>query len=125
MTSANPPITDRATDDSGVRLTRISQRYADDGDVQWLIGLVEPRHARIARRDAAVRAARALFPGPPTTQARMLSAALSAYQRTDWLVEKRLPALPSAVERHALLHLILRLNGGRPLAYRRIMDIFK
>jgi hypothetical protein len=112
-------------DDTRARLDRILQRYGSDADVVWLVEAVEPRHSCIQRRDGAVRAAREHFAGTMTTAARALADALSAYFVSGWPGEQHLSALPDAAPRHQALHAILRLNGGRPLAYRRIMDIFK
>jgi hypothetical protein len=112
------------------RLERIVAQLAP-ADAGWLRDQFEPpwrrRQRRLAQRDAAVRDARSLFSDPHhiTCAARSLSRALAGYRASNWSAEKDLPALPdSASERHVVLHAIARANGGRPLGWRRIVDIW-
>jgi hypothetical protein len=107
-----------AVDDTD-RLDRLLQRYGSDPDIVWVVTRLEPRHSRVKRRDDAIRRALALFPGVPTASARKLAVALGAYFCSGWPAEQHLAFLPTADERHQLLHTILRLNGGRPLGGRQ------
>ena len=119
-----PKIGPAALTDSA-RLERILQLYGQDPDIVWAVERLEPRQCRIRRRDDAIRTALAHFSGPPTAAARALAAALAAYFCSGWPAERHLPVLPDASDRHRDLHSILRLNGGKPMGYRRILDISK
>lgn len=111
--------------EDAARLDRLLQKYPGDADVAWLVERCSPHHSRIQRRDSAIRAAVSRSPGPVTTEAKALSVALLAHYRTAWMVERYLGVPDGADERHRALHEILRLNGGKPLGYRRIIDICK
>jgi hypothetical protein len=119
MRPQSSPTADQA------RLARILARYGNDPDITWLIQLLEPRWARIARRDALTRAAlQEHFPDKLTLSAKALARALAAYATSTWQAEQHLPALPdSASPRHCALHAILRANGGKPLGWRQITSI--
>jgi hypothetical protein len=111
------------------RLDRILARLEPE-DGAWLRDQLEPpwrrRRRRRAAGDAAVRDARVVFSNPHTTcAARSLSTALAAYLASNYRFEKDYAVLPEASVRHAMLHAIARANDGRPLGWRRIVDIWR
>jgi hypothetical protein len=97
---------------------------ADAVLLRQLIESTEPRQCRIARRDAAIRAALAEhFPGKRCQAAKALPSAWAAYAASGWRVERN-SALPElAAPRHAALHAITRLNDGKAMAWRHIVTI--
>jgi hypothetical protein len=88
---------------------------------RWLL-----RRRRLLERDAAVRTARAAyFPDPRVTvAAKQIASALAAYAVSNGRREQHLDALPDGVSgRHRALHAVLRTNGGKVVAWRRIAEI--
>jgi hypothetical protein len=84
------------------------------------------RARRLAVRNAAIGAARAVFTGKVTITAKAFARALAAYSLSNWHREQHLEVWPDegVSDRHRLLHAILSSNRGRPLGWRRICDIW-
>lgn len=84
----------------------------------------QTRQERLNLRDAAIRDSHRLFPGPPTTAAKALAEALTRYLASAWLRERDIEHLASgASDQRRALHRIARLNEGRSLAWRQVVNI--
>jgi hypothetical protein len=63
------------------------------------------------------------YPGLPTVSAKKLARALSGHHGSNWQWEQESGLPQTADERHTALHNILRLNAGKPLCWRQIVDL--
>lgn len=81
------------------------------------------RPQRIRARDRAIREAIAEhYAGPPTCAAKALATALKRYADGGFRLGAQLS--PDASAHRRALHTILTLNCGKPLGWRRIVEIF-
>ncbi len=84
----------------------------------------QARQARLSVRDRAIADAMDLFaPHGRTVAAKMLAAALDRYSATAWRNDRIFDALPDNAEpTRRALHGILRLNEGKTIAWRQLLN---
>lgn len=113
---------------TSARLARIAAHLPPD-DAAFVLHLAppvrQPARARLDERDAAIRAARSLWPATSdTAAARAIAAALSDYLGRGWSRERNLAELPEhAGPRRRALHRLARANDGRTLGYRQMLNV--
>ncbi len=84
------------------------------------------RSDRLHLRDETIRAAFLQHPYAnlsPSAAAKELARALGAYLSGGWLREQHLDHLPNASEHRQTLHKIARLNGGRSVGWRQLVNV--
>ncbi|WP_342360793.1 hypothetical protein [Terrarubrum flagellatum] len=80
--------------------------------------------AERGERDKAIREARGLFAAmTPSGAAKALASEWERYASTAWLQE--IDSAPSGSTKRQALHRLCRLNRGRALSWRAILDIFE
>jgi hypothetical protein len=87
--------------------------------------LIDPPRPVEELRRVAVRAALNQYEGSPSGRAKQLAGRYQTYiASSGWRLERDLESLPDGRStKRKLLHRIARLNGGKPLHYRRLFDI--
>jgi hypothetical protein len=94
-------------------------------DAAALSAVMESPWQRRRRRDDAIRAARAFYPGvAPSRAAKDLAADLADFLTRVWPRARELAPEPSSPKRCAL-HAIISLNGGAGLGWRQILEIIE
>lgn len=84
------------------------------------------RRDRLAQRDDEIRAMASFYPGmSPAASAKTLERDIGVYLASAWRREsgKSSPPEPASAKRRALYR-VVRLNNGRTLGWRQILNIF-
>jgi hypothetical protein len=94
------------------KLTAIEREIVE----KRLLTPAERRRERLARRDAALRAAATTLSGTIATRAAKLSLAIGRYDGTAWRRDRRLPAMPESYAGRIAEHLYsaFQATGAAP-----------